>query len=362
MAGNSPSPVHQAAPAADDDIHAPRLNEISQKFIADCVNEKERLDEHFPIASMLFDDAIDKVYSTGRIPGREMHADVFKQKLIKISQKVFIPVKQFPKFNFQGKILGPRGNSLRNLQKETLCRILIKGRNSMRDAQKEEELRQSGDPRNAHLNKDLYVEISTVATPAEAYARLAYALAEIRKYLIPDSNDEVSQSQRREILADPELAKKARKTFNDSGESDQAALSILKKISFSNGGDNDQGRPSSAQKPPMKRPPPESSPYFKRKSAEYERSPAQGPQPTQSILKKMTEYNHGYHHPEEEYERKEYGYEEEDESVRNHSFKPTPQPTPSYMTRRYETPQKRSREAPNEYQVSQQRYGASKNY
>lgn len=126
---------------------------------------------------------------------------------MKITQKVFVPVKQYPKFNFVGKILGPKGNSLRRLQEETQCKILIKGRNSMRDKIKEEELRKTDNPRYSHLNKDLYVEVSTVATPAECYARVAYALAEVRKYIIPDKNDEVSHEQLREIMEiDPELA------------------------------------------------------------------------------------------------------------------------------------------------------------
>uniref|UniRef100_T1GRD2 Uncharacterized protein n=1 Tax=Megaselia scalaris TaxID=36166 RepID=T1GRD2_MEGSC len=70
----------------------------------------------------------------------------------------------------------------------------------MRDRIKEEELRCSMDPKYAHLNSDLHVEISTIAPPAEAYARMAYAMAEIRKYLIPDSNDGIRQEQLRELM------------------------------------------------------------------------------------------------------------------------------------------------------------------
>lgn len=117
-------------------------------------------------------------------------------------------LKFFLQFNFTGKILGPKGNSLRRLQEETQCKIAIKGRSSIRDRNKEESLRSSGDPRYAHLQKDLFLEVSTVATPAECYARIAYALAEIRKYLIPDKNDEVSHEQLRELMEmDPESAK-----------------------------------------------------------------------------------------------------------------------------------------------------------
>jgi KH domain-containing, RNA-binding, signal transduction-associated protein 2 len=51
----------------------------------------------------------------------------------------------------------------------------------------EEDLRLSGDPRYAHLAEDLHVEISTFAAPAEAHARIAYALAEVRRFLVPVS-------------------------------------------------------------------------------------------------------------------------------------------------------------------------------
>ncbi|XP_001361645.2 KH domain-containing, RNA-binding, signal transduction-associated protein 2 isoform X1 [Drosophila miranda] len=188
--------------------HQPRLNEVAQKFLADLDEERQRLSAEFPLCALLIDEAVDRVYCTGRIPGKEFYADVYKQKPMKITQKVFVPVKQYPKFNFTGKILGPKGNSLRRLQEETQCKIAIKGRSSIRDRNKEEQLRNSGDPRYSHLQKDLFLEVSTVATPAECYARIAYALAEIRKYLIPDKNDEVSHEQLRELMEmDPESAK-----------------------------------------------------------------------------------------------------------------------------------------------------------
>ena len=39
------------------------------------------------------------------------------------------------------------------------------------------------------------MEVTAFAPPAEAHARLAYALAEVRKYIMPDSNDEIRQKQ-----------------------------------------------------------------------------------------------------------------------------------------------------------------------
>lgn len=63
-------------------------------------------------------------------------------------------------------------------------------------------MRNSSDPKYAHLNDELHVEISALASPAEAYARAAFALAEVRKYLIPDNNDCIRQEQMRQMIAD----------------------------------------------------------------------------------------------------------------------------------------------------------------
>ena len=50
---------------------------------------------------------------------------------------------------------------------------------------KEEECRLSLEPRYKHLNDDLHVEITAYAPPAEAHARIALALTEIRRFLVP---------------------------------------------------------------------------------------------------------------------------------------------------------------------------------
>lgn len=65
--------------------------------------------------------------------------------------------------------------------------------------QQEEELRQSGEAKYQHLNQDLHVLIEVFAPPAEAYARMGHALEEIKKFLIPDYNDEIRQAQLQEL-------------------------------------------------------------------------------------------------------------------------------------------------------------------
>ncbi|XP_023290431.1 KH domain-containing, RNA-binding, signal transduction-associated protein 3 [Orussus abietinus] len=121
--------------------------------------------------------------------------DITRNKPIKVAVRVQVPVRDHPKFNFVGKLLGPKGNSLKRLQEDTMCKMAVLGRGSMKDRQKEEELRLSGDPKFSHLMEDLHVEISAYATPAEAHARIAYALDEVRRFLVPDYNDDIRQEQ-----------------------------------------------------------------------------------------------------------------------------------------------------------------------
>ena len=105
--------------------------------------------------------------------------DVYNERPVRLSAKVSIPVREHPKFNFVGKLLGPRGSSLKQLQEETMTKMAVLGRGSMRDKNQEEDLRRSTDPKHLHLREDLHVEITAFASPAEAHARLAYALTEV---------------------------------------------------------------------------------------------------------------------------------------------------------------------------------------
>ena len=76
---------------------------------------------------------------------------------------------------------------MKRLQEETITKMAILGRGSFRDKAKEEELRKNPDPKYSHLHEELHVEVTAHAPPAEAYARIAYALTEIRRYLVPVS-------------------------------------------------------------------------------------------------------------------------------------------------------------------------------
>ncbi|XP_031555837.1 KH domain-containing, RNA-binding, signal transduction-associated protein 2-like isoform X2 [Actinia tenebrosa] len=118
---------------------------------------------------------------------------------VKLSEKVFIPTKEHPKFNFVGKLLGPRGNTFKRLQNSTGTKMSILGKGSMRDKEKEEELKATGDAKYNHLSEDLHVLIEVEAPPGQAHARLGIAIEEIKKFLIPETNDEIHQEQMREM-------------------------------------------------------------------------------------------------------------------------------------------------------------------
>ncbi|XP_014206390.1 KH domain-containing, RNA-binding, signal transduction-associated protein 2-like [Copidosoma floridanum] len=178
-----------------------QLSEKANEYIRELMQEKLNLDENgrLPNAQRLLDQEIQKTQASGRPIKDFKYVDIYREKPIKVSVKVLVPVREHPKFNFVGKLLGPKGNSMKRLQEETMCKMAVLGRGSMRDRQKEEDLRKSMDPKYAHLFDDLHVEIMALAPPAEAHARIAFALAEVRKYLIPDNNDVIRQEQMREM-------------------------------------------------------------------------------------------------------------------------------------------------------------------
>ena len=81
---------------------------------------------------------------------QEEFLDVFRQKPVRVTVKVKIPVAEHPKvirgkgsyenvfqFNFVGKLLGPRGSSLKRLQERTRTKMAVFGSGSVRSRQKE---------------------------------------------------------------------------------------------------------------------------------------------------------------------------------------------------------------------------------
>lgn len=81
-----------------------------------------------------------------------------------------------------GRILGPKGLTLKRLEMETGCRIFVRGRGSMRNRQ--QELERLGKIGFEHLNEPLHILLET-----EAESCLQKARPIIQQILIPAEDD-----------------------------------------------------------------------------------------------------------------------------------------------------------------------------
>lgn len=103
---------------------------------------------------------------------------------LKLSKKVYIPVKEYPDYNFVGLIMGPRGNTQKRMEKETGARILLRGKGSAKIPRKP-------DPSD---NDELHVYIE-----AGDQNSLDAAVAMIEKLLIPLEINEHKRAQLQEL-------------------------------------------------------------------------------------------------------------------------------------------------------------------
>ena len=102
---------------------------------------------------------------------------------VKHIEKIYVPIAEQRKYNLVGRLLGPKGSTLKRIQNDTQTKMSILGRSSMKDRQKEEELRNSTDANYQHLKDDLHVLIE--ANPPFSSQKLAAGIADVRKMLIP---------------------------------------------------------------------------------------------------------------------------------------------------------------------------------
>ncbi|KAL0961764.1 hypothetical protein UPYG_G00331410 [Umbra pygmaea] len=166
------------------------------KYLPELLAEKDSLDASFTHAMKLLSAEIERIQKgEPKKEAGDTYLDLFTVKNIKLKERVLIPVKQYPKFNFVGKILGPQGNTIKRLQEETGAKISVLGKGSMRDKAKEEGLRKGGEPKYAHLTMELHVFIEVFAPVPDAYLRMAHAMEEVKKFLFPDMMDDICQEQ-----------------------------------------------------------------------------------------------------------------------------------------------------------------------
>ncbi|XP_052830704.1 KH domain-containing RNA-binding protein qki.L isoform X4 [Octopus bimaculoides] len=118
---------------------------------------------------------------------------------VTLSQKLYVPVKEHPDFNFVGRILGPRGMTAKELEQYTGCKIMVRGKGSMRDKVKEELNR--GKPNWEHLNEELHVLITVEDTRNRAEIKLQKAVEEVKRLLVPapEGEDDLKKRQLMEL-------------------------------------------------------------------------------------------------------------------------------------------------------------------
>ncbi|XP_060190272.1 KH domain-containing protein At5g56140 isoform X2 [Lycium barbarum] len=123
--------------------------------------------------------------------------------IVKRTIRIDIPVDQYPslhlQYNFVGRLLGPRGNSLKRVEATTECRVLIRGRGSIKDPVKEEIMR--GKPGYEHLNEPLHVIVEAELPVEIIDAQLLQAREILEDLLKPmdESQDFYKKQQLREL-------------------------------------------------------------------------------------------------------------------------------------------------------------------
>ncbi|XP_073118398.1 KH domain-containing protein At5g56140 isoform X2 [Elaeis guineensis] len=119
--------------------------------------------------------------------------------IVKKTIRVDIPVDKYPTYNFVGRLLGPRGNSLKRVEASTECRILIRGRGSIKDPAQEEMMR--GKPGYEHLNEPLHILVEAELPVDIVDARLMQIREILEDLLKPvdESQDFFKKQQLREL-------------------------------------------------------------------------------------------------------------------------------------------------------------------
>ncbi|KAF6175439.1 hypothetical protein GIB67_036530 [Kingdonia uniflora] len=113
----------------------------------------------------------------------------------KLHKKLYIPMKEYPGYNFIGLIIGPRGNTQKRMEKETGAKIVIRGKGSIKEGRLQQKRDLKPDPGE---NEDLHVFVE-----AETQEALDAAVGMVEKLLHPvdEGLNEHKRQQLRELAA-----------------------------------------------------------------------------------------------------------------------------------------------------------------
>lgn len=199
------------------------LKDVNEEYLARLIKEKEDLGTlpstfHFKHAIRLVDEEIAKIHESLEqsmevngdgmellpgIPTQETYEDGTMDEVsittngkVFLQEKIFVPVNEYPNYNFVGRILGPRGMTAKQLEEESGCRIMIRGRGSIR-----EDAPQRQNIHNDHMKEELHVLVQCEDFEERAKAKMKRAVDCIRSMLIPpaEGEDELKRKQLMEL-------------------------------------------------------------------------------------------------------------------------------------------------------------------
>merc|ERR1712226_867519 len=119
----------------------------------------------------------------------------YKPPMIRVNDKVMIPQEEHPEINFVGLLIGPRGNTLKSMEKETGAKIIIRGKGSVKEGKVG---RKDGQPLPG---EDEPLHAYVTATNVEAVRKAVIKINEVIKQgvEIPEGQNDLRKNQLREL-------------------------------------------------------------------------------------------------------------------------------------------------------------------
>ena len=112
----------------------------------------------------------------------------------KFLRKLYIPWRKYPSYNFIGLVIGPRGNTQKKLEKETNCKICVRGRGSAKDGKGPSSAAPAGSKRAEEDEDEMHVQIT-----GERLAEVEAAAALIADLLKP-VDDDTNEWKKRQLM------------------------------------------------------------------------------------------------------------------------------------------------------------------
>jgi hypothetical protein len=112
--------------------------------------------------------------------------------VVTLTKKITIPVDRAPLFNYVGRILGPRGSTVKQLEAQTGCKILVRGGEARKTVT---GVRKSGGEDGS--DEPLHVILSVQDVESQARSKINAASVRIQNLLTPppDGMDELKKRQ-----------------------------------------------------------------------------------------------------------------------------------------------------------------------